>query len=192
MRTQISLAIVATLALAAPAFAAFTPYLDPNCASESESDCTRMLVILPTFSGWHREEDATKLFGATIIVPDGVTYDQAKVWIMVRSTPKIEVEYSVKKAADMVKNERDNAELSYPGTTFADAGALRTGDGQTLRSQTSAPPADDEHKIWSRYAYGVEGDYYLTFMLNAASQAELDAAMKDFERLVAAYRAKLK
>lgn len=177
-----------SLLWAAPtALAGFDKLFDPNCSDESE--CSYWIPKLPALKGWHVDEKDSKDTRSRVLVPDGAAASGPAIYA--RAIRKIDLTPTAQSVAGVMAKEREEAEMMYPGTTFADAPALRSGDKKAVRTQTSAPPKDGEFPRWRRYAYLQEGTYFITFELSATSQAELDALMKDFEQLVAGYKAKL-
>jgi hypothetical protein len=178
-------AVVALVVSALPASARFERYVNEGCADESV--CYYWRPKLAAFPGWHLDEEASKLPRANVLVPDGSTYENAKVVIYVRATAMEDV--AGKTIAEFMAQDRDEATMMWPGTIFADAPALKNGFGRKLKSQTFTPVASAENR-WQRSAYDKQGRFFITFTLSAVSQAGLDAGMKDFARLVAAYKVK--
>ena len=189
MRLMIVSTVCAASLVSAPlALAGFDKLYDPNCSDES--DCAYWIPKLPALKGWHVDEEDSKTSRARTLLPDGSATSGPAIYA--RAVRKIDLTPSAQSIAGVMMKEREEAEMMYPGTTFADAPALRSGDKKAVRTQTSAPPAEGEFPRWRRFAYLQEGTYFITFELSANSKAELDKLMKDFEQLIASYKAKLR
>lgn len=189
MRLVVVLSVFVLPIFAAPvALAGFDKLFDPNCSDES--DCSYWIPKLPALKGWHVDEKDSKDTRSRTLVPDGAAASGPAIYA--RAIRKIDLTPTAQSIAGVMTKEREEAEMMYPGSTFADGPALRSGDKKAVRTQTSVPPKDGEFPRWRRYAYLQEGTYFITFELSATSQAELDALMKDFEQLVASYKAKLR
>ena len=191
MRVHRSLIWFAVLALVAaaspPAFARFERLIDANCSDES--DCYYWRPKLAAFPGWHLEEEASKLLLGNALVPDGSNYDGAKTVIYVSAIEKSRVEGEANTIADYIAIDRDDIIRNWPGTIVANAPALKVGTRRMLKTQTFAPIAGAQNH-WERTAYDKQGRFFVRFTLSADSQAGLAAGVRDFERLVAAYKVK--
>lgn len=158
----------------------------------AQAECQQALCVywwpkLPALSGWHHEAQPSIENTSNILAPDGKTFADAEAIMYARAFYK--PNSPSKSVDDLMARDRANTARDLPGTVIAAAPALTNGDGKTLKTQTFYPPAEGQGS-WERLAYDDEGDYYLMFTISAQSKVGLDAAMKDFERLIAAYKAK--
>jgi len=186
---RLLIAVVAgSFAVAPLAFAGVDKLFDPNCSDES--DCAYWIPKFPALKGWHIDEKDSLETRSRVLVPDGAKADGPAIYG--RALRTIDITETRQSVAGVMEKEREEAEMMYPGSTFAGGPDLKSGDGKVVKTQTSEPPAEGEYKRWRRYAYLTEGDLFLTFELSTNSKAELDAHMKDFEQLIARYKAKLK
>lgn len=185
-RLVVWFAVACVFASAAPASAEIEKFVDPNC--NDQQMCFYWWPKLPALSGWHREEGASRENTSNILVPEGATFAEAETIMYARAIYKPRYE-EVKSIADFMAKDRGDTAASLPGTVIAEAPALTNGDGKSIKTQTFFPPTEGEGS-WERLAYDEEGDFYLLFTMSAKSKAGLDAAMKDFERLIAGYKAK--
>jgi hypothetical protein len=81
---------------------------------------------------------------------------------------------------------RDKRSFGRSGDVeIVDAPDLRTADGRTFRTVTYISPPEN---LWLRIAYGEEGDYFITIALQTSTRAAYQAAVDDYERLVALYK----
>ena len=71
---------------------------------------------------------------------------------------------------------------------IAEATALKTGDGQVVRSFTYFPPKEGN---WERVSYGEEGEYYLIFTVSSRTKDGYAKAVPTYESLVQRYKEKL-
>ena len=121
-------------------------------------------------------------------MPDGTKGEAVAIYASAVRT--IDLPDDWQSIAGLIAKEREDAERNYPGSTFAEAGDLKSGDRKTVKTQTSEPPAEGEFRRWRRFAYLKEGTLFVSFEISASSKVELDAHMKDFERLIASYKAR--
>ena len=186
---RVFFAVFALLALAPMAEAGFDRFVDENCSDES--NCYYWRPKVAPVRGWHRDDDASKSNLANVLVPDGETYDSAKTVIYVRAIARETLGDDSKSIPGVMAKDREDMERNWPGTAVAAGSVLKSGDGQSLKSQTFTPVAGAQNR-WERTAYGKEGKFFLQFTLSADSAAGLAAGMKDFERTVASYKAKMR
>jgi hypothetical protein len=170
--------------------------LVPTASAEVEkfarTECAQAVCLywwpkLPALSGWHHEKEPSVENTSNILAPDGSDFANAEAIIYARAFYKPQSPST--SVADLMARDRKDTAKALPGTVIADAPALTNGDGKTIKTQTFYPPAPGKGS-WERLAYDDEGDFYLMFTISANSKAGLEASMKDFERLIAAYKAK--
>jgi hypothetical protein len=183
-RLSISLVAVGLLALAPGASADVEKFAQPECA---QGLCLYWWPKLPALSGWHHEEGPSVENSSNILAPDGSDFVNAETIIYARAFYK--PQSPSKSVDDLMARDRKDTAQALPGTVIAAAAGIANGDGKTLQTQSFHPPAEGEGS-WERLAYDEEGDFYLMFVISAKSKAGLEAGMKDFERLIAAYKVK--
>lgn len=185
MRISVPLFAVAFLAFASAGSAEVEKFVQTEC---KQALCFYWWPKLPALSGWHHEAEPSVENTSNILVPDGADFASAEAIMYARAFYKPQSPST--SVSDLMARDRKDTAAALPGTIIADAAALKSGDGETLPSQTFYPPAEGQGS-WERLAYHEEGDFYLLFTISANSKAGLQASMKDFERLIAAYKAKL-
>lgn len=180
-------AFALTVPAALAAASGFERFIDPGCSDESE--CAYWRPKLAPLAGWYLDEEASTLFLGNVLVPVGAKYDDAKTVMYVKAVENTRINGEANTVAEFMAIDREDTVRNFPGTTFADAPALKNGNGSVLKSRDSSPAAGGENRF-ERVAYDKQGKFFVTFTLSSDSKAGLEAGVKDFERLIAAYKVK--
>ena len=184
MRAVALVLLLAACAVCGTARAEIEKFADASC---KQGLCLYWWPRLPPLEGWHQEQEAGRRNASNILAPTGYNFTTAETIMYARATFKNRMPEAKSLEAFIAKDKADTLQ-ALPGTIAADAPALRNGDGKTLRTLTYYP-APSVRGSWERLAYDEEGDFYLILAISSHSRKGLDDSMKEFEHLIAAYKA---
>jgi|GEM_PF-1143400 len=142
--------------------------------------------VLPIPPGWHQDTKAGNRLNAYALLPDGETWSSAPATI----TGTAQAGRYGKPATAISALMADDAQDAHdrdPDLTIQDEPTLTDGDGQTFRA-CSITPKNPKRSPYSRIAYGTEGQFLLTFTLNAKTRTALNSALPAFQTMIATYR----
>jgi len=171
------------LALAAPAIGEIEKLGNP-CET---GICLYWWPKLPTVKGWHHEDGPSQQNATNILAPDGATFSDAETVMYAKASYKPRMP-EIKTLAALIADDKKHFVENVPGVIVTEVKALRTGDGQKLRSFTFFPPGQGN---WERVSYGEEGDFYLIFAVSSRTKSGYDKAMPAYEAMISGYKEKL-
>lgn len=186
LRRLLLIAGAALAVSATVAYAEIEKYSDPNCP---QGTCLYWWPKLPAQPGWHRDDTASLQFHANAFAPDGATFNTADTVMYARAAYK-PLDKAATTLDQFIAQDKAAAKQDQPAVLIADAPALKTGDGLSLKSITYSPPANAQGGSWDRVSYGDEGEFYLVFTISARSKTQLDAKTADYQRFIASYKQK--
>lgn len=135
---------------------------------------------LPDIADWHQDQELSMKLAANFLVPDGADPASAPVTIQARGFPRSGDTASLSQLMD-----KDRA-AATPATQVSERPDLYDKDGTPFKLVSFAP-APGSAGTWKAVAYSEEGDYVLTFTLEARSQAAYDQNLPVFAGLVRKY-----
>jgi len=188
-RIRFSFLLVFSMLAVWPAQAEIIRTAAPDCGRNQT--CLYWWPKLPPVRGWHTDKAANLGYGENgmnSLVPNGATFADADVIIYAAATYKARYEArnpKTRSLAAFIKDDTASFRRERPGIAIAEAEALTTADGQSLRSFTYFSPRDG---AWERVAYGEEGDFYLVFTISAHTKAAYDKALPVYADLLRRYR----
>lgn len=163
----------------------------PDC--KNNQICFYWWPKLPELTGWHGDQELNLKLGSNgsnVLIPDGQTFSNAPAIIYGRAIliKRYDWEFKVKSTLDSFITD-DKETFAKEGAAVAEASALTTADGQTLKL-VSYKRAQNIELV----AYGEETDkdgnrYYLLFVISAKSEEALQQALPMYQELIAHYRA---
>ncbi|NKF24763.1 hypothetical protein [Solimonas marina] len=143
-------------------------------------------LVPPT--GWHFDRASSYYLGFYAMAPDGSSFAQADTVIYAMARPKREAPDSPT-LQSFVASDIANFKDGDPGLIVAQQPPMQSADGTPFQVLFYHPPVGAPGD-WERVAYGEEGEFYVTFVVSAQSQAALQAALPTFTKLLTTYRAR--
>jgi hypothetical protein len=147
---------------------------------------------LPALEGWHSDQHVNLTQGGengfNVLIPDGSTFGDAPAIIYAKAVyrERYDEEHHAKSTLDsFIQDDKTDFQEHGKDTKVAGTAALKTADGQVLKTFTYFRPAA---KTWECVAYGTEDDQYLTFVIAARSLASYRNTLPIFQKLISQYR----
>jgi len=168
-----------------PARAEIVKTAIPDC--KTNQICFYWWPKLPELKGWHTDQKVNYSQGGNginALIPDGKTFSNAPAIIYAAATYKERYDWKHKVQSTLSSFIEDD-KATFKGADTAAIAPMKTADGQLLRSVTYFRPTD---KTWECVDYGIEGDYYLTFVLSANSEEAYRETLPIFQDFVARYK----
>lgn len=146
--------------------------------------CFHWWPKLPEIDGWHHDREQSFNYGINALAPDGFSFANADTVMYAKAIYKPR-KPEVTSLEDLIEHDLRDFAANATGVEITEAPALRTADGQSLRSLTFFPAKKGN---WERVAYGEEGDFYLVFTISSRSLDGYLASAKAYEEMIRRYR----
>jgi len=177
------LKLIATLCLALVPLAVGAE-IEKYANSCKQSICFHWWPKVPAISGWHHDEEQSRRFGANVWVPDGKSFSDADGVIYAEASYKPRTP-DIQSLAALIDKDRQFFQKKAADIVIAEGDALRTADGQSLRSLTFFAKSSNQ---WGRVSYGEEGEFYLIFTLSAHDKASYERLLPLYKEWLASYK----
>ncbi|MRS02119.1 hypothetical protein EG832_02635 [bacterium] len=146
--------------------------------------CLAWWPKLTPVKGWHHERGPSFHNAINIQVPDGFTFSNSETVIYAKALYKPRVT-EIKTLEALMKSDRAEFVSRDPAMVVTEVKALKTGDGQLLKSYTFVPKTKGN---WEQVSYGEEDDFYLIFTISSRSREGFDKALSIYEQYIGQYR----
>jgi hypothetical protein len=181
--SQGMLKLIATLCLALTPFAVGAE-IEKYATLCNQSICFHWWPRVPAIPGWHHDEEQSQRLGANVWVPDGSSFSDADAIIYAEASYKPRTP-DIHSLAALIDKDRQFFQQKASDTVIAEADALKTADGQSLRSLTFFARSSSQ---WERVSYGEEGEFYLIFTLSAHDKASYERRLPLYKDWLASYK----
>ena len=139
---------------------------------------------LPAIPLWHQDKEQSYANAINALAPDGTTFKNAESVMYARAIYKPS-RPELRSLSALIAHDKDQFKQEFPGLMIKEAATITTGDGQLVRTIKFSPTKSGN---WEQVSYGEEDDYYLIFTLSSRSAAGFEAALGDYELLIATYK----
>jgi hypothetical protein len=140
---------------------------------------------LPAVAHWHHERGPSLKYGANTLARDGTTFMDADTVMYAKALYKPRIPGTTSLDVVLMNNDKEQFVRDTPVVKRSEVKALKTGDGQILRSFTFFPATQGN---WERVSYGEEDDFYLIFTISSRTKSGYDKALPAYEAMINAYR----
>lgn len=141
---------------------------------------------LATVKGWHHDRQHSYSYRINAQAPDGYTFANAESVIYARALYKPRVPETAS-LEDLIGKDKKEFLSRDPHIAYAEAGRLKTGDGQSLKSFTFFPKKGGN---WEQVSYGEEDDFYLIFTVSSRTKEGFTKAVEDYKTFIKRYKRK--
>jgi hypothetical protein len=143
-------------------------------------DGTKSWPKLPDIPEWHQDQELSLKFTANFLVPDGADPATSDVTIQARGYPRSGDTSSLSQLMD-----KDRA-VAPPTTEVTKRPDVYDKD-TTPFTVVAFAPAGGQAGNWKAVAYSEEGEYLLSFTIDARSKAAFDKNLPVFTALIRRY-----
>jgi hypothetical protein len=176
--------LLAAALLAAPAAAGVATIGYVDCANQSF--CWDTWPEIAPIQGWHQDTAASRRYHVNIVVPDGSTFDDAKISLVGTAVAKTRDDRPESLTLDQfIQDDIAASRKHSQGVIITEIEPLPDADGNKLRTFSFTGLRDGHRQI---VVYAEDDEYCATLTMDSTDEALFQANLEKFKAMVKGYK----